>query len=144
MIGFKGRALAVAMLLFTMACTERDMLGGADEVEARDDADDPGDQPEGEGVMFASCTDLSQCDPLEFCVFPSGEAGFCSDACAGVDDNAPCDVLPDGMSEATCLDIGVPDGRRVCAIDCEGGRECPRGMRCEEVELGGEARRICF
>lgn len=137
-------ALAVVIAVAVTGCTDRDLAGTSESAAATDDVDDPGDQPEGEGVMFASCIELSECAPLEFCVFPSGEAGFCSDACAGTDDNSPCDVLPDGESEATCLDIGVPDGRRVCAIDCEDGRACPRGMRCEAVDLGSEERRICF
>lgn len=145
-------ALAFA-LLEAAACTDRG-LSGEDAGEADDASEmdpeespgayDPGDRPGVPGSMYSVCADSSVCRPLEFCVFPAEEAGFCSDACAGVDDATVCDVAPDGEARAFCFDIGLPDGRRVCAIDCEAGRECPRGMRCEAVESAGEARRVCF
>jgi hypothetical protein len=146
--------LLLAFGLSLGACTDRDLSGtdlGDDDGESEDapeaeipDDYDPGDRPGEPGSMYSVCADSSVCTPLEFCVFPAGEAGFCSDACAGTDDASVCDVAPDGEPRAFCFDIGLPDGRRVCAIDCEGGRDCPRGMRCEEVESAGEATRVCF
>jgi hypothetical protein len=140
-------------LLAAAACTDRG-LSGQEGGEADDESEmspeasqgeyDPGDRPGAPGSMYSVCADSSVCRPLEFCVFPAEEAGFCSDACAGIDDPSVCDVAPDGEARAFCFDIGLPDGRRVCAIDCEAGRECPRGMRCEAVESAGEAKRVCF
>jgi hypothetical protein len=105
---------------------------------------DPGVRPGGRGAMYSVCADSSVCTPLEFCVFPAGEAGFCSDACDHLEDASNCDAAPDGEARAFCLDIGLPDERRVCAIDCENGRPCPDGMRCEQVESGGRGRGVCF
>lgn len=143
-------ALALTLGLLAPGCADRD-LGGADTDMPEEDDDgeipadyDPGDRPGAPGSMYSVCADSSVCTPLEFCVFPAGEAGFCSDACAGVDDPSPCDAAPDGEARAFCFDIGLPDARRVCAIECEGGRPCPRGMRCEAVESAGEAKNVCF
>ena len=145
--------IAVALGLFAAAaCTDRGLSGmdgeAGDDPEMDADGEtpegyDPGDRPGEPGSMYSVCADSSVCRPLEFCVFPAEEAGFCSDACAGTDDATVCDVAPDGEARAFCFDIGLPDGRRVCAIDCE-GRECPRGMRCEAVESAGEGKRVCF
>lgn len=148
------RFALVLGLVALHACAGRDISGldgGGDETgetgedpEQRPEDYDPGDRPGEPGSMYSVCADSSVCTPLEFCVFPAGEAGFCSDACAGMEDASVCDVAPDGEARAFCFDIGLPDGRRVCAIDCENGRACPRGMRCEEVESAGAAKHVCF
>jgi hypothetical protein len=141
---------SLALALVTGACvdgqvTEVEDDGSVDDMDDELPEDyDPGDRPGGAGAMYSVCADSSVCTPLEFCVFPQGEAGFCSDACASGEDASVCDVAPDGEVRAFCLDIGLPDNRRVCAIDCEGGRPCPRGMRCEEVDSAGSARSVCF
>lgn len=134
-------------------CTDRSMGldGGGDSSDESGDDDgelpddyDPGVRPGGRGAMYSVCADQSVCTPQEFCVFPADEAGFCSAACADIDDASNCDPAPDGQARAFCLDIGLPDARRVCAIDCEDGRPCPDGMRCEQVESADDARSVCF
>ena len=57
--------------------------------------------------------------------------------CASVDD---CEFPDVGEALPTCLAVG---SEAACALDCDDGRECPSGMRCEQVDAGGE-RWICF
>ena len=105
-------------------------------------ATDPGVQPE-PGGMYAPCDAVAQCSPYEFCVFPQGEQGFCADACISPDDPEGCDPAPGQGAAVGCLDIGVPDGRWVCALDCNGAT-CPAGMTCEAVQTPQGPREICF
>lgn len=146
MLGSMGHRLASSTLLAVAlaACSSRAVPDDAgDDDPTLDPADpDPGDQPAEAGAMFAACTESSQCAPLEFCVFPQDEAGFCTSACAAPTDPTGCDPPP-GDQPSTCLDIGLADGRWVCALDCADA-PCPRGMRCEQVAAGGGERSICF
>jgi hypothetical protein len=115
--------------------------GEADEDEA-DEEGDGGERP-GPGEMYSACSRVSECAPLEFCVFPTREGGFCSDACDRGDDPSPCAPSP-GEAVVTCLDIGTPDGRTACALDCSEG-SCPNGMSCEAIATPSGVRRdICF
>lgn len=110
-----------------------------------DDGVDPmvaGTRPNTPGTMYSACEESAQCPPQEFCVFPEGEAGFCTSACATPTDPSNCDPAP-GNQEHTCFDIGLPDGRQVCALSCD-DTDCPVGMRCEQVDAGGSGQFICF
>lgn len=123
------------------ACTTREPVP-EDDASGETTDDDPGDQPTAPGAMFSSCTDSSQCDPQEFCVFPADETGYCTSACAAPLDTSACDPAP-GDQPLACFDIGLADGRVVCAIDCASD-ECPRGMRCEAVTTASGDALICF
>lgn len=105
--------------------------------------DDPGVRPEGPGAMYAACSTVRECAPLEFCVFPTREGGYCASSCAAPDDPSPCSAAPGDGAEVSCLDIGLPDGRWVCGLDCSAGA-CPAGMRCEAIGTPDGARDICF
>ncbi len=138
-----------ALTLGTLAaCTTRSPLpddDSGDDMASTDDStpmDDPGDQPTARGVMFSPCEESAQCAPQEFCVFPQDESGYCTSACVSPTDPSGCDPAP-GDQALTCFDIGLVDGRQVCAIDC-GSATCPRGMRCETVATSGGERSICF
>ena len=89
------------------------------------------------GEAFSECIDENDCF-IEWCAHPAGEPGFCTSACADVSE---CLDGPSGTATATCLPVGDD---QVCALDCEGPRTCPNGMRCESIESEGMARRICF
>lgn len=119
-------------------------------VEAEDDlegsgssGDEIGERPTAAGSMYSSCDAVAQCEPLEFCVFPPGESGFCSAACGAGPEPSTCDPAPGQGAALGCLDISLPDARQVCALDCSDGA-CPAGMRCEGIETPDGARRICF
>lgn len=103
---------------------------------------EPGDQPTEPGSMFSACMESSECEPQEFCVFPEGEAGYCTSSCAAPTDPSGC-AAPPGDQPPTCFDIGLDDGRWVCALDCAQA-PCPRGMRCEQVVTGDGNRSLCF
>ncbi len=110
--------------------------------ETPPDEQEAGVQPPGPGTMFSPCMRSAECLPQEFCVFPQGEMGFCTSACVAPQDPANCDAPP-GDQPLACFDIGLEDGRRVCALDCRDA-PCPRGMRCEGVTTGDGDRSICF
>lgn len=120
------------------ACTDREL---AEEGEVADGELEPGEQPIAAGAMYSPCELSSEC-PDGLCVFPAGEAGYCSGPCAAPIDPGRC-APPPGDQPATCFDIGLPDGTWVCALDCEDA-PCPRGMRCEQVMASDGARAICF
>lgn len=131
-------------LVSGLACSSR-----AVDEESAGTVDDTGDtmteagvQPSAPGAMYSPCERSAQCDPLEFCVFPSGESGYCTAACTAPTDPSNCDPPPGDQPQA-CFDIGLEDGRWVCALDCA-GTPCPRGMRCEQIETAGGPRSICF
>jgi len=128
--------LALVPLALSSACADRTIA------DAGDEDLEPGDQPQAAGALYAPCTASSDC-PDGLCVFPSGEAGYCSVPCLAPGDPAPCEPAPGDQSPG-CLDIGLPGGELVCALDC-GADPCPRGMRCERVMArGGAGRSICF
>ena len=104
---------------------------------------EPGVQPTALGAMYSACVDVRECVPLSFCVFPPGEGGYCSNACAAPGDPSECAPAPGDGAEVSCLDIREPQGREVCALDCSDGA-CPEGMRCEGIDTAGGERRICF
>lgn len=138
----------MALALALAACGGR-QIGETDAMEQEDEdddatpGDDPGSRPMSPGSMYSACTDTSVCMPLEFCVFPQGEAGFCTGACGPGDDASVCDAAPGEDRLPVCMDIGLTDGRTVCALGCD-GLSCPRGMRCEEVESASGAQLACF
>ena len=141
------RIVAVAVLL--AACNDRTV---GDDAQADDDAEDesdgggdgPGVRPGAAGSMYSVCLEVPQCMPLDYCVFPAGEAGYCSDLCGDGQDASVCDAAPGGDRDPTCLDIGLGDGNTVCALPCD-ALPCPEDMRCEGISTpaGGEAQ-ICF
>lgn len=137
-------ALGLAPLLL-VACSDR-------AVPSDDMGDESGDtmsgdpqagvQPTEPGVMYSPCQRSAECAPLEFCVFPSGESGYCTAACSAPTDPGNCEPPPGDQPQA-CFDIGLEDGRWVCALDCASA-PCPQGMRCEQIETAAGARSICF
>lgn len=131
----------IAALLATQACNGRELSALSEEEDIAES--DPGDRPMSPGSMYSACTDTSTCAPLEFCVFPQGEAGFCTAACGAGDDPAPCSDAPNDDRTPVCMGIGLPDSRTVCALGCE-GLSCPDGMRCEEVDAPTGAQLACF
>jgi hypothetical protein len=115
---------------------------GDDDDDADDDDGDPGDRP-APGAMYGACSVVDECAPFEFCVFPTREGGYCSAACGPGDDTTPCAASP-GAAEVSCLDIGTPDGRTACALDCSDA-SCPSDMSCEAIATpDGTRRDICF
>lgn len=129
----------VSMLLACGPAVETDDDGA----DTTDGSDDAGVRPTGPGVMYSACSTVSECSPLEFCVFPDREGGYCSSACTAPDDPSACAAAPGDGATPSCVDIGVPDGRRVCGLDCSDGA-CPDGMRCESIDTPDGARDVCF
>jgi hypothetical protein len=139
--------LLLLALGLAAACSSRsvpdDEMGGEDPTAGPPPGElEPGDQPSAPGSMFSPCMQSSECDPQEFCVFPQGEAGYCTSACTAPTDPSNCDAPP-GDQPSTCFDIGLADGRWVCALDCADA-PCPRGMRCEQVATNDGERSLCF
>lgn len=135
------------LLLALAACSSRalpdDDVGDEDPTVGPPQGEhEPGDQPSAPGEMYSPCEISAQCPPLEFCVFPQDESGYCTSACVAPTDPSNC-AEPPGDQPSTCFDIGLQDGRWVCALDCEDA-PCPRGMRCEAVATGAGERSICF
>jgi hypothetical protein len=133
------------VVLLACACSSRSVDDTGDDSAGSADTNDelePGEQPTAPGSMFSPCMQSSECAPQEFCVFPQGEAGYCTSACATPTDPSNCDSPP-GDQSPTCFDIGLDDGRWVCALDCADA-PCPNGMRCEQVATGDGNRSICF
>lgn len=141
-----ARSLALLLaLVLPAACSARSVAD--DDASAGDPTTDPdelepGDQPTAPGSMFSPCMQSSECAPQEFCVFPQGEAGYCTSSCLAQTDPSNCDAPP-GDQPSTCFDIGLDDGRWVCALDCADA-PCPRGMRCEQVTTAAGDRSLCF
>ncbi|MEM7154470.1 MAG: hypothetical protein AAF799_16605 [Myxococcota bacterium] len=131
--------LAVSLAL---ACSARPVDSDDEDESDSTDIDEAGVQPSEQGTMYSACGTSAECAPLEFCVFPQGETGFCTAACASPTNSSNCAGAP-GNQELSCFDIGLADDRQVCALDCA-ATPCPRGMRCEAVNSGGTARSICF
>lgn len=136
------RLLVLLALGLGGACTDRSTADDGVGDEDPSGGDEAGEQPTEPGSMFSPCQQSSECAPQEFCVFPQGESGYCTSACASPSDPSNCD-LPPGNQTSTCFDIGLDDGRWVCALEC-GSASCPRGMRCEPVTAAGGERSICF
>lgn len=141
-----ARSLATFLaVLLACACSSRSVDDSGDDAVGSADTNDelePGEQPTAPGSMFSPCMQSSECVPQELCVFPQGEAGYCTSACATPTDPSNCDAPP-GDQPPTCFDIGLDDGRWVCALDCADA-PCPHGMRCEQVATGAGNRTICF
>ena len=136
--------VAFGLCVALVACGGRQLeLEDGDGSSDAPDDDDPGRRPQSRGSMYSACTDTSVCAPLEFCVFPQGEAGFCTAACGAGSDPSGCAEAPGEDRTPECMDIGLPDGRTVCALGC-GDLSCPREMRCEEVESAAGAQLACF
>jgi hypothetical protein len=128
-----------------LACVDRPLDGEGDPPADEDpDDEDVGERPGESDGMYAACGASAECAPLDFCVFPSSEQGYCTDVCASAEDPSLCDPSPGGAATEFCLDIGIPSGARVCALDCGGGKSCPGGMRCEGIETDDGERRVCF
>lgn len=116
--------------------------GDEDSADDVPDDDSAGEQP-AKGAMYSPCSTVDECVPLAFCVFPTREGGYCAGACGGGDDISPCAPSP-GEAEVSCLDIGTPDGRTACALDCSDAA-CPSGMSCEAIATpSGDRRDVCF
>lgn len=139
-------SVAVLVTASGAACNDRTV--GEDAADDDDDPDDtgsdPGVRPGAAGSMYSVCIEVPQCMPLDYCVFPADEAGFCTDLCGPDQDASGCDAAPGGDRDPTCLDIGLGDGNTVCALPCD-SLPCPDEMRCEGISTpdGSEAQ-ICF
>ncbi|MBX7078624.1 MAG: hypothetical protein K1X88_05500 [Nannocystaceae bacterium] len=131
-------ALRHGVALLAVACGPQ-VDGGGDASTG-----DLGERPEAMGAMYSACSQVEECAPLGYCVYPTREGGFCSARCAAPGDASTCDEAPGEGAEVSCLDIGLPEGDEVCALDCSAGG-CPQGMRCEAIATpAGQERRICF
>lgn len=119
----------LALVGAPLACADRP-------VDIDDEADTDEPSPFEPGEQYADCVEGFEC-VNEWCLSPVDEPGFCTITCASVDD---CEFPDVGEALPTCLAVG---GESACALDCDDGRECPSGMRCEQVDAGGE-RWICF
>lgn len=93
---------------------------------------------------YSACETASTCQDLEFCVSPVNEPGFCTEACVSSRDPSGCVALDGLEARPMCLDIGIPDGRTVCSLDCSDGLQCPAGMRCEGIETARGPAEVCF
>lgn len=99
---------------------------------------DPPDPPMNDpqpvnGVLYADCSGVNNCN--ELCLELQDEKlvkidGFCSTECADVNDCLPA---PKGTT-AECLDAG---GVSYCLLPCVTEADCPQGMSCELIDLGG-------
>ncbi len=132
---------ALLLLLWVAGCGSQVSTESADEV---DTDDDPGERPSEPGQSYSACGDPDECLPMPYCVFPQGEAGFCTQACGSGDDASTCALDPGTTDRVFCLDIGLPDGRTVCALDCADGFPCPEGMRCEGIDTDAGPQQVCF
>jgi hypothetical protein len=112
-----------------VACADRS-IGGEDETDETDETQGP--EP---GELYGGCMDVQDCFD-EWCVHPVDEPGFCTYPCS-----QNCAAQLDGTATETCIPV---DDEEVCALDCAGNKTCPSGMRCEQIEAGGQARAICF
>lgn len=135
----------ITLLVWAIGCVDRPLSDeeGAPSGDAPNDDEDVGERPGESDGMYAACGASEECAPLDFCVFPADEDGYCTDLCASPDDPSACDASPGGGAQPSCLDIGIPNGDRVCALDCSRGA-CPGGMRCEGIETNDGARKVCF
>jgi hypothetical protein len=102
-----------------------------------------GERPSEPGMQYSECTESADCGDLPFCVHPPDESGFCSEACAPAGDPESCPDSPGGSATTRCVDIGDPSAN-LCALDCNGNKSCPGGMRCQEVMTAEGARSLCF
>ena len=122
--------LALVLVLVALACAERPLGDAGGETGAEDAGPVAGE-------LYGECLEVADCFD-EWCVHPAGEPGFCTYPC--VEGCMSSEALG-GTATETCLPVA---GEEVCALDCAGGKSCPPGMRCEQIEAGGEARSICF
>lgn len=134
------RFVFIPLALAALAC------GSQVSSSVTDDSTDEevGIQPEDPEAVYSACGSPDACSPLPYCVFPSGETGYCTRECVSPDDPTGCPDDPGGLGRAFCLDIGLPSGARVCGISCEDGLPCPEGMRCEQVETDDGPTSACF
>jgi hypothetical protein len=129
------RLTLLSAVLLALACTDRDIVEQGEQ-------DDPGEQPQEPGAMYAACSSAEDC-PTRLCVFPKDEVGYCSTVCEAPNDPGGCGLAP-GDQSTICLDIGLPSGNHACALDCEAS-PCPNGMRCEQIATpDADERSICF
>jgi hypothetical protein len=122
----------LAFLQIALACADRSIDGGDETDGETGEPQNPFDP----GSSYSDCQDWVECDS-NWCLRPLDEPGFCTQECLDVEDCAESAV---GTAEPTCLPV---EGDHACALDCGGGRTCPSGMRCEQVEANGP-RSICF
>ena len=116
----------------------------ADAANGVDTDEDPGERPSEPGQTYSACGEPNECLPMPYCVFPSGEEGFCTEPCGAGNDPSTCALDPGTTDRVFCLDIGLPDDASVCALDCSDNFPCPDGMRCEDVDTDQGAQRVCF
>lgn len=118
-------AWIVALPTLLIACADR-AVGGDESGETQ------GPEP---GELYGGCMDVDDCFD-EWCVHPANELGFCTYPCS-----QGCAAELGGTATQTCLSV---EDEEVCALDCSGAKTCPAGMRCEQIDAGGEPRSICF
>lgn len=94
------------------------------------------ESPFEQGATYAGCNEASDCESA-WCLRPADEPGFCTQPCSAPEQ---CEQ-PGGQAVASCVAV---EADAACALDCGGGKACPAGMRCEQVEAEGEPRSLCF
>ena len=119
-----------ALLLLLSGCNERTVAATDDTTVER--PDDP-------GAMYSSCEEPEDCYPLEYCLHPEGESGFCTDVCSDENSSDECEPLADANVICAWVDGVLPS----CAISCAKA-SCPVGMRCEAVATLSGDRKLCF
>ncbi|EDM79134.1 hypothetical protein PPSIR1_27248 [Plesiocystis pacifica SIR-1] len=121
---------ALSAVVFGLACAEP----GSIEVDPVSDTDNPFEV----GASYAGCQDGTDCES-DWCLRPADEPGFCTEPCS-LGDASSCEKPAHGGAPAVCVAVS---GDAACALDCSAA-ECPSGMRCEAVDVGGEPRSLCF
>lgn len=83
--------------------------------------------------VFAACESSIDCVGAQYCVSVMPNVGFCSKNCE--DPTVDCPASPGGTATTACvaaMPIGAP--AMVCALDCSGGKTCPGGMECAQLD----------
>lgn len=124
------RSFAWILVLPTLLLACADRTVGDGETDESDETQGP--EP---GELYGGCMVVEDCFD-EWCVHPANELGFCTSPCSG-----GCVAELGGTATQTCLLVEFDE---VCALDCAGNKTCPAGMRCEQIDAGGEPRSICF
>ena len=84
-VRMRGGVLLVCGAL-SLACVGRTVPDDSDAPTDEDAPEDEDIDPRPDEGMYAACSASAQCSPLDFCVFPSDEDGYCTDVCSSPED----------------------------------------------------------
>jgi hypothetical protein len=89
------------------------------------------EQPE--NGVYAACESAFDCVGAVYCISVMPNVGFCSKNCS--DPTVDCPDSPGGTATSACV-AAMPNGTpaTVCALDCSGGKTCPGGMECAQLD----------